>query len=72
MTYLRCDDCGFVAAASVHSLAGACPRCRTRGRIVRLTHYRRAASPSSIVRGNGSGAGERRMGALIQAIRARN
>jgi hypothetical protein len=37
MTYLRCDECGFVAVRGPVSLAGTCPRCRLRGRQVGLT-----------------------------------
>jgi phage FluMu protein Com len=49
MTYLRCDDCGFLAAGGPRSLASVCPHCKTHGRVVRLTQIRRASSPTGIL-----------------------
>jgi hypothetical protein len=52
MTYRRCDDCGFVAAGGPHSVVGVCPRCRPRGRIVRLTQVKRVSLPLGHLRGH--------------------
>jgi hypothetical protein len=71
MTYLHCDDCGFVAAGGPHSLASVCPHCKINGRVVRLTQVRRAFSPTGVISDGGKPVGDRERGGSPQATRAR-